>query len=309
MTHAPRISVIVPVYNAEATLAETLDSALSQEEPVELIAIDDGSRDGSLDVARKFGSRLKLESGPNAGASVARNRGIAMATGDWIIFLDADDMLAPGTLAKRLETAATTGADVIVSDWREVDEVSTPIGDAVKAADWSRLNEDPEAACAEGVWATTAALMYRRSLVERICGFRLDLPVIQDARLMFDAAYDGARFAHSPHLGAYYRIVPNSLSRRNPEKFWLDVLKNGKQIEELWRRRGGLSQRQTEVLAGIYDVAARGLVKSSHPGYFEATSALKRLGTKLPLHPMLVEPLARLFGLNTASRLAGLLGR
>ena len=69
--------------------------------------------------------------------------------------------------------------------------------------------------------------MYRRSLVEKIGGFREDLPVIQDARFLFDAAYHGARFAHSAHVGARYRISPQSLSRRDPARFWRDALLNG----------------------------------------------------------------------------------
>src|SRR5712692_4310322 len=70
----------------------------------------------------------------------------------------------------------------------------------------------------------------RRSLVEKIGGFREDLPVIQDARFLSDATYHGASFVHSPHLGARYRISLQGLSRRDPARFWRDVLLSGRQI-------------------------------------------------------------------------------
>ena len=106
----------------------------------------------------------------------------------------------------------------------------------VRSVDVEALAADPEVACATRFWAPPAALMYRRSLVDKIGGFRPDLPVIQDARFLFDAASHGAGFARSPHVGAFYRVRPQSLSRRDPARFWRDVLLNGTQIEALWRR-------------------------------------------------------------------------
>ena len=143
---------------------------------------------------------------------------------------------------------------------------------AVRSVDLAALEADAEIGCATHVWATTAALLYRRSLVEKIGGFREDLPVIQDARFLFDAAYHGARFAHSPHLGARHRLSPQSLSRRDPARFWRDVLLNGKQIEALWRARGSLSARHREALKGIYNNAARGLFAAADSQFFEAVA-------------------------------------
>src|SRR5207248_7608286 len=140
-----------------------------------------------------------------------------------------------------------------------VDDGETTIRGAVRSIDTGALEADPELACSAHFWATTAALLYRRSLVEKIGGFRADLPIIQDARFLFDAAYHGARLAHSPHLGARYRVLPRSLSRRDPAGFWRDVLLNGGQIEELWRARGFLSAAQREARRGVFDHAGRGL--------------------------------------------------
>jgi glycosyltransferase involved in cell wall biosynthesis len=305
------LSVVIPCFNAAATLGSTIESALQQRDvSLDVAVVDDGSIDRSLEIARSFEPRVRVLTGPNRGASAARNRGIAETASEWIVFLDADDLLVPDTLRRRLATAEATGADVVVCDWQELlDRGDGTVEGAVRSVDLAALEADAETGCATHVWATTAALLYRRSLVEKIGGFREDLPVIQDARFLFDAAYHGARFAYSPHLGARYRASPQSLSRRDPTRFWRDVLLNGKQIEALWRGRGSLSARQREALRGIYNSAGRGLFAAADSQYFEAVASLRRLGGELPLHPRIAEPLTRALGLDGARRLLGLLGR
>ena len=100
---APEVSVVMPVYNAAATLRATIDSVLAQSFPwFELIAIDDGSRDNSLDLLLDLAARdprLKVVSRPNGGVSSARNMGVEMASAPLIAFLDADDLWAPTKLA------------------------------------------------------------------------------------------------------------------------------------------------------------------------------------------------------------------
>ena len=94
--NSPLTSVVIPCYNAEGYVGEAIESALNQTyRPVEVIVIDDGSTDGSLDVIRSFGDRIRYESGPNRGPSAARNRGVQLARGELIQFLDADDVLHP----------------------------------------------------------------------------------------------------------------------------------------------------------------------------------------------------------------------
>jgi glycosyltransferase involved in cell wall biosynthesis len=102
-TAPPLISVIIPCYNAKAYLGEAIESALGQEAgPLEIIVVDDGSTDGSADVARRFGAAVRYEGQANAGIAAARNRGVELSRGRYLAFLDADDMWAPGSLAWRL---------------------------------------------------------------------------------------------------------------------------------------------------------------------------------------------------------------
>ena len=273
----PFASVIIPAFNASATLRSAIESALGQEGIGEIIVVDDGSTDNSADIARSYGEVVSVLSGPNRGVSHARNQGIAASCGLWLIFLDADDMLAPGSVSVRI-AAAIDPIQVVITDWQEVkDDGTGKLGPPRRRSiDWPALRRDAEAAIASHVWATTAAILYPRTIVDAIGGFRSDLPVIQDARYLFDAAAKGACFVHCDHVGASYRILGGSLSRRNPERFWLDVLFNGLQIEERWTTSQTVTVEREKVLAGMFDVAARGLLRAGHPRYRDALGAGSR---------------------------------
>lgn len=305
------VAIVIPCYNAGATLATTLESALIQDVPIDVIVIDDGSTDNSRAVASRFEPKVRIVTGPNRGVSRARNTGIAETSAQWIVFLDADDLLEPGTLAQRLAAVRDTNADVVICNWLELhDNCSGQVNSSARSAiDWHAIEANAELATAVHVWATTAAILYPRRIVEKIGGFREDLPVIQDARFLFDAAYHGARFVRSDHIGARYRVHPQSLSRRAPAQFWRDVLTNGKQIEELWRMRGTLSSRQIEALAGIYDHAARGLFAAESTDYFQAVRRQYSLRHHVSLHSRIASPLARTIGLKRARQILRLVGR
>jgi glycosyltransferase involved in cell wall biosynthesis len=90
------ISVVIPSYNAGTLLRETLDSVLSQSYPAhEIIVVDDGSTDDTAALVRDYGHAVRYIWQENQGQAVARNTGIAAATGDWIALLDSDDVFLP----------------------------------------------------------------------------------------------------------------------------------------------------------------------------------------------------------------------
>ncbi len=91
------ISVVIPAYNSEKTIRATIESVLQQSfKDFELIVIDDGSQDSTYQVVSSFSdSRVRVFSYPNAGVSASRNRGITKANGEFIAFLDADDLWTP----------------------------------------------------------------------------------------------------------------------------------------------------------------------------------------------------------------------
>ena len=302
------VSIVIPCFNEAATLSATIASALAQSGcSSEVVVVDDGSMDASLAIARGFEPCVRVIAGPNLGVSAARNRAIAETGGEWIVFLDADDLLLPETLSRRLATAQATDADIVICDWRDlVENEPDPIESRVRSVDLEALAADPEVACAAEVWAPPAALMYRRGLVDRIGGFRLDLPVIQDARFLFDAAWHGARFARSLHVGALYRIRADSVSHRDPARFWRCVLLNATQIEALWRARGSLGARQRRALADIYNGAAHGRFRARDPDFREAIAALRASGLPIGRRNWVAEQVSDLSGQAAAVRLAEL---
>jgi len=306
MGERSNISIVIPCFNASGTLRATVESVFAQRVELEIVVVDDGSTDDSLGIARGFGTALRTFTGPNRGVSAARNRGIAETTGEWIIFLDADDLLLPGTISKRLDAAEQSGADVVVCNWI-ADERLRDGG----SMDWAKVNADPEIAFASGIWAPPGALMYRRGIVDKIGGFREEeeMMVSEDQCFLFEAAFHGARFAHADHNGMYYRISTGSLSRRNPAQNLRSWFASARFIEDCWRSRGPLTGPQRKVCAHNYDVIARAHFWSGHPDYFKAVRRQRAQGEPLSRHARIAQPLARILGLRLASQVLRRLGR
>lgn len=301
------VSIVIPCYNAERFIDETLASVLAQDlADYEVIVVDDGSTDGSRALVEahrgRFGDRLHLLSGPNQGASRARNNGTAQAIGRYIQYLDADDVLLPGAVAGRMAALERTGADVAYGDWRRwvEDEAGSFVAGAVIERRLEEVDADQETALFERFWSPPAAYLYRRSLVERIGGWNETLPIIQDARFALDAALVGGRFVHVPGVSALYRETRGaSLSRRNDAAFVRDCLRNAMQVEEIWRARGALTQGRRQALARCYDYTARTLFfgEGDRILFDEAVERIRRLGLE-----------RRLGFVHVAARLQRLLG-
>jgi glycosyltransferase involved in cell wall biosynthesis len=122
----PLVSVVIPVYDGERFLAEALDSVFAQGyTPIEVIVVDDGSRDGSADVAARYPVRLVRQD--NAGTAAARNAGIRAARGELIAFLDQDDLWKPEKLAPQVEHLARHPEhQYVTSGWELLIEPGTP---------------------------------------------------------------------------------------------------------------------------------------------------------------------------------------
>lgn len=122
MSDKPLVSIIIPVYNSAKTLRDSLDSCLAQHyTPIEIIVVDDGSHDASVEIVRGYESQVRLLEQANAGPAIARNRGIASAEGDYIKFLDADDLLHPEHLTHVMATfAAQPDVAVVYTRYQHV---------------------------------------------------------------------------------------------------------------------------------------------------------------------------------------------
>ena len=126
MTDLPLVSVITPCHNAEAFVAETIESVLAQTHPtVEHVVVDDGSSDASAVVTERYvglhPDRVRLEKLPlNRGASHARNHGATLAAGDFLMFLDADDLVAPDALEALLAALRERPNGIAHAPWRRL---------------------------------------------------------------------------------------------------------------------------------------------------------------------------------------------
>ena len=165
------VSVIIAVYNHANYLGEAIDSALTQEgvDP-EIVVVDDGSDDGSADVARNFEPRVHIESQQRAGSGAARNHGVGVSSGEFIAFLDADDRFAPGKLAAQLERFFAEPAPDAV--FGHVREFISPELDA-EAAAAVRAPSEP------GPSHLLGAMLIRREVFERVGPFSVDLKLRQ----------------------------------------------------------------------------------------------------------------------------------
>jgi glycosyltransferase involved in cell wall biosynthesis len=121
----PLISVIIPSYNAEKTIKETIQSVLNQTwQDFELLIINDGSQDATLEVIESIQDpRIKIFSYPNAGSSASRNRGIAIAKGEYISFIDADDLWTADKLEAQYKALQENSQAAVAYSWTDhIDE-------------------------------------------------------------------------------------------------------------------------------------------------------------------------------------------
>ena len=123
-----KVSIIVPVYNVEKYLARCLDSICAQtERDLEILCVNDGSTDASAAILADYAardSRIKVQAQPNGGQAVARNAALAEATGDWVMFVDADDWIPPYAVEGFLTAARESGARAVVSADYAIDRMT-----------------------------------------------------------------------------------------------------------------------------------------------------------------------------------------
>lgn len=210
--NAPLVSVIVPCYNAAATVSETLASVQAQGvSDFEIIAVDNNSTDGTLDVLRNIAfsePRLKVVQQARQGISPTRNYGISLAQGQFIAFLDSDDLWDTDYLATHLATLADEGVSISYSRIRLIDMAGRPTGSitqpkltGLQASDMLRSNP-----CA-GV-----LFVVRASVFERVGVFDEELRSVEDQEWLFRAVTGGARMEGIGRPIASYRSSPDGLS-------------------------------------------------------------------------------------------------
>lgn len=222
-----KVSIIIPARDAAATLGAALESLRAQTfAGWEAIVVDDGSVDGTAALACEAAARardprirLAPSAGSGRGVSAARNTGLGLARGTWILFLDADDWIDPLFIERMMEALGDESLDGALCRWRLV----APDG---------RLG--PALSCPSdrdlfGLMATYCAFaihscLVRRELVEAVGGFDPELTTCEEWDLWQRIARTGARFVHIPDGLAFYRMRSGSASR-SPARLLADGLR------------------------------------------------------------------------------------
>jgi glycosyltransferase involved in cell wall biosynthesis len=303
-----KVSIVIPCYNAQKWLHETLLSAESQrseEYDLEIIVVDDGSIDQSVEIIKQKFPDVVLIQTPNQGASRARNTGTAVAVGEFIQYLDADDLLAPQKIAKQLDILEKTGADVAYGDWLRLKEDKNGIYHTDEIVS-REIKGQPEIELFTDFWCPPAVYLYRRSIIESFDGWNERLPIIQDARFALDCALHGADFVYCSDIMASYRDhIGNSLSKRNPIAFVRDILNNTVEVHEWWMQHGNLTEKHKLALIQGYAHVARSSFESDRATFTRAYTALKALAPNYkPQYPPHLRIASQLFGYPNAEFVA-----
>ncbi|MEU9231295.1 bifunctional glycosyltransferase/CDP-glycerol:glycerophosphate glycerophosphotransferase [Streptomyces subrutilus] len=286
----PRFSVIVPAYKVQAYLQESLDSVLTQSYPdLELIAVDDASPDACGSIIDEYAARdprvTAVHLAHNLGLGPARNAGLARATGDYLLFLDGDDTLAPGALRAITDRLKDTGSpDVLVYDYAR----TFWTGELVRNRLSHRLSEEGPASfrladrpALLGMLMVVWNKAYRREYVERE-GFEFPPGFYEDTPWTYPALLAAESVAVLDRVCVHYRQRRTGSILTTSSRRHLDIFDQYDRVfgylagrPELERWRPAVHRRMAEHFCALY-ADPRRLPRASRAEFFSRASALLR---------------------------------
>jgi glycosyltransferase involved in cell wall biosynthesis len=210
----PIVSAIIPAYNAAGFILGAINSVLDQTFTAhEIIIINDGSPDtDDLErILEPYFPKIQYIKQDNQGAAAARNSGLRAANGEYVAFLDADDIWLATFLDEQINFAKSTGADLVYSDALLVGK-SPLSGQTFMQVQPSRGAVTPENLLAVNVTVLTSAVLARKKPILDVGLFDPKIRRGHDFELWFRLAKSGARFAYHPKVLAHHRIVESGLS-------------------------------------------------------------------------------------------------
>jgi glycosyltransferase involved in cell wall biosynthesis len=227
----PEVTVVIPAYNADRYIAATLDSVLNQTfSNFEAIVVDDGSVDRTVEIIKDYvakDARIHLVVSPvNQGVSNARNLGLRKAEGEWIAFLDADDLWLPRKLELHVRHLKAN-PDLGLS-FAQVEYMSSDGRKSGKVANLRLKQIKPQHLYYENLTCTPSNLVARRSTLEQVGGFERDLRGFEDMDLCLRISCAGWQVEGLKQVLVYYRTHPSGISAqlRTMESEW--YMFNGK---------------------------------------------------------------------------------
>ncbi len=200
----PKVSILIPCYNTERWIAEAINSALKQTySNKEVIVVDDGSTDKSLEIIKGFKEEIQWQSGPNEGGNVARNRLLSLSIGEWIQYLDADDYLLPNKVEEQMKfVMSTPNIDVVYSpglmeygsgteSYQSVEVIPEP--------------HDPWILLARWYLPQTGSPLWRKQAIIDVGKWKTDQPCCQEHELYLRLLQAAKNFHYFPQASSVYR--------------------------------------------------------------------------------------------------------
>jgi len=307
---SPLVSILIPCFNAAHLAAYAIESALAQTGPeTEVIVVDDGSTDGSLDVIRRYDGRIRWKTGPNLGSNRARNRLMELARGEWLQYLDADDYLRPGKIARQVE---------LVREHPDCDVVYSPTGVELMVNGRLACTEepipephDPWIKLAHWQLPQTGGALWKKRALQSVGGWRNDQPCCQEHELYFRLLQAGARFRHCDGCLAVYRTWDHGprISNKAPREVHRQRLLILAAAESHLAKRSELSSARRKAINDMRHITARTLWPKDRPWALQVAEAIRISDPNYypwcqPGSPLLYSTAYRLLGFEAAQMLA-----
>jgi glycosyltransferase involved in cell wall biosynthesis len=203
-----KVSVIIPCYNRSTLVGETLENMFMQSlTPYEIIVVDDGSTDDTYNTVASFGPRVRLIRQNNQGPGVARNTGFKASTGDFIQFMDSDDLASKRKLEMQVEALRISGADFAYCPWVRcsIENKNIKFLDHVLQAQGVPNNKPMLEWYLSGWSLVFQNCLFKRSVIEQTGGYRTDLMPSEDSEYFVRILLSDVKSVFTPDCLVFYR--------------------------------------------------------------------------------------------------------
>jgi glycosyltransferase involved in cell wall biosynthesis len=311
----PLVSVVVPALNAAGWIGASLTSVVAQtyqKDRLEVVVVDDGSSDGTAEeasgvLAASGLAHSVIRNSTPRGPSAARNAGWQRAKGEWIQFLDADDLLEPSKIDLQAGIAgrARHNVAVIFSPWGymvldgETWKPKTPHADPSIGADPLLHVLQTEN------FMQIGSLLFSRAWLTKTGGFNESRRLIEDVDLLMRIVMSGGVLmpAHTTGPLSWYRQRANSLSRESRAAFTDGCVRNARAAEKYWADRRQLTQPRVRLLVEVYYMGARYYAEHDQEAFRSVVEDLYRIDPRfVPSSPPSLRFLTRIIGYPRAER-------
>ncbi|HEY3107281.1 MAG TPA: glycosyltransferase [Chloroflexota bacterium] len=280
------VSIVIVAHNNWPDLELAIESALNQSHrPLEVIVVDNDSGDQTPEIVpKRYAGRLAYLRQPNRGDAGGYNAGASAARGEFLLFLDGDDCLAPNLLDKEIALfRAEPDLDVVYGDVRQFQSRPGRAG----FLDWDTGPTDDLLADIHEMGIMTQSSLLRRRVIERVGPFQESL-YVADYEFWLRAAWAGCRFRYCPGALAFYRSRPGQMSADTPAML--------RGIGEVWERALAYVDREPHRAALRARLAQRRFYLALADRRTSARAALASLARARAIHPGAIAPLAYVLG-------------